>query len=67
MSTGANPLSPECMTADERLDEVAAILASGVVRLMSAKSSRQSDGEATSPLHFGAEQSVCRVEPKGAI
>lgn len=67
MSTGANPLFPDRMTAAERLDEVAMILAAGVVRLMGVKSSGRSDGEATSPLHFGAEQSVCRMEPKGAI
>jgi hypothetical protein len=30
---GANPLAPDLMTADERLDEVAQILAAGLLRL----------------------------------
>lgn len=67
MTTGANPLSPDRMTAAERLDEVAAILAAGVVRLSALKSSELSGREATSSLHFGAGESVCRTEPKGAI
>jgi hypothetical protein len=31
---GGNPLAPDLMTADERLDEVAQILAAGLVRLL---------------------------------
>jgi hypothetical protein len=30
---GANPLAPDLMSADERLDEVAQILAAGLLRL----------------------------------
>jgi hypothetical protein len=30
---GGNPLSPDLMTAEERLDEVAQILAAGLIRL----------------------------------
>ena len=30
---GANPLAPDLMTAEERLDEVARILAAGLLRL----------------------------------
>ena len=31
---GGNPLSPDLMTADERLSEIAQILAAGLVRLL---------------------------------
>ena len=67
MTTGANPLSPDLMSAAERLDEVAAILAAGLVRLSEVKSSELSGRVAISPLHFGAGESVCRTERKGAI
>ena len=33
---GANPLAPDLMTADERLTEVAQILAAGLMRLRRA-------------------------------
>lgn len=62
MSTGANPLPPDRMTAEERLNEVAAILAAGVVRLECAQTSGHCEHGATSPLHFAGEQSVCRME-----
>jgi hypothetical protein len=39
-----NALDPDRMTADERLDEVADILATGVRRLFNKKSSNKNDG-----------------------
>jgi hypothetical protein len=39
---GPNPLRPDLMTASERLAEVAAILAAGLVRLRVRQSSRVS-------------------------
>ena len=36
---GPNALKPDRMTAEERLDEVAEILAAGLMRLMSRQSS----------------------------
>jgi hypothetical protein len=55
---GPNPLPPERMTAEERLDEVAAILAAGLMRLSGPKSSRLSAGSGESSLASPADQSV---------
>ena len=52
-----NALKPEHMTADERLDELASILAIGVVRLRERKSSRLSANRGESCLDFTAPQS----------
>ena len=51
-----NPLSPDRMTANERLDELAAILAAGVVRLKTRQSSRRSG-------QFGESCLDCLGEP----
>jgi hypothetical protein len=42
MLRGPNPLHPKAMTADERLEEIAFILAVGFVRLKARQSSRLS-------------------------
>jgi hypothetical protein len=60
---GANALSPDRMSACERLDEVAAILAFGLVRLRARQSSRLSAVSENSSLDFAACQSGGAVEP----
>jgi hypothetical protein len=57
MLTGPNPLHPDHMTATERLGEVAAILAVGLVRLLTPKSSELSAEAGESSLHFSPDQS----------
>jgi hypothetical protein len=57
MLAGPNPLHPDRMTAAERLDEVAAILAVGLVRLVTSKSSELSADPGESSLHFSPDQS----------
>jgi len=59
-----NALHPRHMTAAERLDEVAEILAAGAMRLMARKSSRLSAERGDSSLDFTAERSVYGVENK---
>ena len=62
--SGPNALSPDRMTAAERLDEVAEILAAGAMRLMARKSSRLSAERGDSSVDFTAERSVYGVENK---
>ncbi len=52
-----NPLSPDLMTADERLAEVAEILAAGVVRLKARQSSHISVLTGENSLDCVARQS----------
>jgi hypothetical protein len=59
---GANALAPDLMTADERLDEVACLLALGYLRLRA----RKLEQKANNPNHlrefgldFGGQGSVC--------
>ena len=59
-----NALHPRHMTAAERLDEVAEILAAGAMRLMARKSSRLSADRGDSSVDFTAERSVYGVENK---
>jgi len=59
-----NALHPRHMTAAERLDEVAEILAAGAMRLMARKSSRLSAERGDSSVDFTAERSVYGVENK---
>jgi hypothetical protein len=54
---GPNPLRPELMTAPERLAEVAAILAAGLVRLRARQSSKVSAEPRESSLDCVAHQS----------
>ncbi len=56
-----NPLPPDRMTAAERLDELASILAAGVVRLRARESRRLSADHGESCLHFPPDQ--CRHGP----
>ena len=53
-----NALHPRNMTAAERLDEVAEILASGAMRLMARKSSRLSANRGDCSVDFTSDQSV---------
>ena len=59
-----NALHPRHMTASERLDEVAEILAAGAMRLMARKSSRISADRGDRSVDFTAERSVYGVENK---
>ena len=52
-----NALHPDRMTAAERLDEVADILAAGLIRLKARKSSRKSADARESSVDFTARQS----------
>jgi hypothetical protein len=54
---GPNALKPDRMTAEERLDEVAEILAAGLMRLMSRQSSPLSANFGESSLDCPGEQS----------
>jgi hypothetical protein len=54
---GPNALSPDCMTAAERLDEIADILAAGLIRLSARKSSALSRDRGESSLDFSPDQS----------
>ncbi len=51
-------LHPDRMTAAERLDEIAEILATGAMRLMARKSSRLSAEGGDSSVDFTADQSL---------
>jgi hypothetical protein len=51
-------LHPDRMTASERLDEAAGILAAGAMRLLARKSSSLSAAFGESSLDFTASQSV---------
>jgi hypothetical protein len=51
-----NPLDPCHMTAAERLDEIADILAAGLMRLRARKSTPLSRDSGESSLDFSADQ-----------
>jgi hypothetical protein len=51
-----NPLDPRDMTAAERLDEIADILAMGLMRLRARKSSPLSRDSGESSLDFSPQQ-----------
>jgi hypothetical protein len=53
------------LTGRERLGEIAAILALGLVRLRSRQSSETSAAASNSSLHSVCEESVCRARPHG--
>lgn len=65
--SGPIALSPDRMTAAERLDEVAAILAAGAVRLIDRKSRSLSADGGDSCLDFTASQSVHGPENKRRV
>ncbi len=51
-----NPLSPNRMSAAERLDEIADILTAGLMRLRARKSSQVSADQRESSLDFSLDQ-----------
>jgi hypothetical protein len=51
-----NPLHPRHMSAAERLDEIADILAAGLIRLRARKSSALSRDRGESSLDFSPDQ-----------
>jgi hypothetical protein len=51
-----NALHPSHMSAAERLDEIAEILATGLMRLRARQSSQLSPAVGESSLHFAARQ-----------
>jgi hypothetical protein len=51
-----NPLSADCMSAAERLDEIAEILAAGLMRLRERQSSHLSGHDGESSLDCSASQ-----------
>jgi hypothetical protein len=55
--SGPNPLSPETMSPDARLAEIAHILATGLIRMQGAKSSSFSANAGDSFLDFPAHES----------
>lgn len=57
-------LHPDHMTAAERLDEIAEILAAGAMRLMARKSTRLSADAGDCSVDFTANRSVYGVENK---
>jgi hypothetical protein len=59
-----NPLKPALMTAEERLAEVCAILALGLVRLHARKSSELSRDRGECSVDFAADQSVHAARSK---
>jgi hypothetical protein len=62
LSFGPNPIPPCKLTAGERLDELASILAVGLLRLRAGQSSRLSAVPENSSVDFGAYQSSHAVE-----
>jgi hypothetical protein len=54
----ANALDPDRTTVEDRLSEVAALLALGLMRLRHQKSSELSTDAGESSLHFSARKSV---------
>ena len=59
-----NALDPGRMSATERLDEVAAILAAGIARFVTRRGSRKphdSNGLREGSLNFPADKSVYRL------
>ena len=59
-----NALDPEHMTAGERLDEVAEILAAGFLRMRVKESANNSNDFRDFPLDFPAHQSVHGPDPR---
>jgi len=59
----ANPILPGRITAAERLDEIAYILAAGLIRLRARKSTPLSRDRGESSLDFSPDQSGHVVVP----
>ncbi len=60
-----NPLKPELMTADERLAEIAQILAHGLIRLHARKSTPLSAQDGDSSFDFSPDRSSHVDSPGG--
>jgi hypothetical protein len=60
---GGNPLCPDLMTADERLTELAQILAAGLIRLR-RRQSISAAGSRDFRLDFSPERSVHATAPR---
>jgi hypothetical protein len=61
----SNPLSPQAMTAAERLDEVARLLALGFLRLRARRQRQNANGPnhlSGFGLDFRGERSVCDTD-----
>jgi hypothetical protein len=61
---GANALAPDLMTAEERLTEVAQILAAGLIRLRRRQSATQASRSGDFRLDFSPDRSVHATAPK---
>jgi hypothetical protein len=61
---GANALAPELMTAEERLTEVAQILAAGFTRLRRRQSAAEANSSGDSRLDFSPDRSGHATAPK---
>jgi hypothetical protein len=59
--SGPNPLPAECLSAQERLDEVASILASGLRRIQAQEASSLSAENRESSLTFSPSSAVLVV------
>lgn len=62
-----NPLNPDRMTPAERLAEVTRLLALGLVRLRTRKSSQVSESTRESYLHFRPRQSGHAKRPRRRV
>jgi len=68
ISSAPNPLSPERMTADERLAEVGAILAAGLRRILAEQSRHLSDADRDSSFDILAlKRRVGRRKPSNRV
>nr|CRH06606.1 Conserved protein of unknown function [Candidatus Magnetococcus massalia] len=54
----SNAIHPDLLTVDERLDEIAEILANGVLRLIEKRNTYTSLNKQHKPLDSASEQSV---------
>jgi hypothetical protein len=61
---GGNPLAPDLMTPDERLTEVAQILAAGLIRLRREESEKRFNHLEKNGLDFSPERSVHATAPQ---
>jgi hypothetical protein len=61
---GGNPLSPDLMTPEERLGEVAQILAAGLMRLRRRQSAAEASRSGDFRLDFSPARSVHATAPK---
>jgi hypothetical protein len=60
----SNPLSPDLMSADERLSELAQILAAGLVRLRKLECRNDGSRLGKNSLDFSPDRSVHATAPK---